>query len=96
VRGEELPTEATHGDQAPGALAAVTLDEAPLVGVFPHRKTGTGSPPRIHDIGIPLPEWTEPFEEIEDQGVDRVGHGGRNVIERSTCRKGVPELPGSS
>jgi hypothetical protein len=89
MRVEELGPQRAHGDDASTALVKVTLDEASVIGIFPHRKPGTGRAPRVHDLGIcPVP-GTDPFEKIEDQGVDRVAHVGPSILERSACRNGI-------
>src|SRR5262249_48995383 len=74
MRGEEFPSERTHRDEASAALQPVALDEASFIRIFPHRKTGTGGAPRVHDLGIRPAPGADPFEKIEDQKVDRVGH----------------------
>jgi hypothetical protein len=89
MRVEELAPERTHGDDASTALLTVKLEEASVIRIFPHRKPGTGRAPRVHDLRIcPVP-GTDPFEKIEDQGVDRVPHVGSSVLERSAWRNGI-------
>jgi hypothetical protein len=63
-----------EGDQYPFAVLIVTLDETAFIGFLPDRKVGTRGTPDLHDLGISPRTRTDPFEEVQDQGFDGVGH----------------------
>src|SRR5678816_942037 len=52
----------------PGLLAL--LDEAALVGLFPHGKARTRGAPGVKDLGVRSRFGTQPFEQIENQILD--------------------------
>jgi hypothetical protein len=53
----------------------VILDVATFIGLFPNGESGTGRAPSLHDLSIRPGFGTDPFEEIEDESVNRIGHG---------------------
>jgi hypothetical protein len=53
----------------------MTRDEASVVGVFPHWQTRTRGVPRLKYLGVRAGLGAQPLEEVEDQGLDGVGHG---------------------
>jgi len=54
----------------------VALDEASVVGVFPHRKAGTRRPPGIEYLGVGARAAPQPINEIKYQAVEVVSHKG--------------------
>jgi hypothetical protein len=52
----------------------MTRDEASIVGVLPHGKARTRRPPRLEHLGVGAGVGADPLEEVEDQGVDGLGH----------------------
>jgi hypothetical protein len=60
----------------PSSVLHIMGHEAAIVGVFPDREFGTGGAPGVHDFCIRPASGADPFEKIEDQAVDRVGHLG--------------------
>jgi hypothetical protein len=53
----------------------MALDQTAFVGFLPDREAGTRSPPCIDDFGIGSRPRTDPLEEVQDQGVEGIGHG---------------------
>src|SRR5947209_19241915 len=70
--GEVLCTQGGYRHHDPGAARAVIREEAALVSVFPDREPGTGRAPGVHDLAVRPGFGTDPFEQIEDQGFDRI------------------------
>src|SRR5262249_31337060 len=70
----ERPSTGRHGDDGPDTLAMLTLDETTVVGVLPHGKARARAAPGVHDFGVRSRLGTDPFEKVEYQGVDEVGH----------------------
>ena len=54
----------------------LTVDEATLLSGLPNRQAWARRPPGVEDFGVGAGARTDPFEEIEDQVVDSVGHDG--------------------
>jgi hypothetical protein len=66
------------GGRNRNAAAAVRCrsagDEAALLSGLPHRQTRTRRPPGLKNFAVGAWARADPFEEIEDKGVDSVGH----------------------
>ena len=62
--------------EAAAARHTMAGDEPAVVGVFPNRKTRTRSPPRLDHLRVRAGFGPHPLQEVEDQGVDRVGRRG--------------------
>jgi hypothetical protein len=60
----------------------VLLDKASFTGLLPHGKTRAGRSPNVHDVAIRPPLRPNPFQQIEDQRVNR--HGNRRADGRSS------------
>ena len=61
-----------------------TSHKATVVGVLPYRQTWTRCAPCVEYLGVRTGVGADPFEEIEDQGVNRVEHRAhRNAGNRS-------------
>lgn len=72
---EKLPPEWRHGDDGSAPLLISTLHEAALIGILPDGKARARRPPRVDDFGVGSRLRADPFQKIENQGVDGVGHG---------------------
>ena len=70
--GEMLLPKGGQANDCSDAVLESTRYEAPITGILPYRKAGTRGAPRGHDLGIGLRIGPDPFEEIEDQGVDGI------------------------
>ena len=51
-------------------------DETTLLSGLPNRQARTRRPPGVEDFTVGTWARADPFEEIEDEGVDGVGHDG--------------------
>ncbi len=74
LRPQVLGTGRRHRHRTAGPGPIEPLDEAPVVGVLPHGEARARRPPRLHDLVVGARTGPQPFEEIEDQAVDGVGH----------------------
>jgi hypothetical protein len=54
----------------------LTVNEATLLSGLPNRQAWARRPPGLKDFGVGAWVRADPFEEIEDEGVDSVGHDG--------------------
>ena len=54
----------------------LTVDEAALLSGLPNRQAWARRPRCLEDFGVRAWARADPFEEIEDEGVDSVGHDG--------------------
>ena len=54
----------------------LTVDEPTLLSSLPNRQAWARRPPGLKDLGVGARARADPFEEIEDEGVDSVGHDG--------------------
>jgi len=65
------------GNRNAGAAFRCRLagDETMLLSGLPDRQARTRRPPGVEDFTVGTWAWADPFEEIEDEGVDGVGHG---------------------
>jgi hypothetical protein len=54
----------------------LTVNEATLLSGLPNRQAWARRPPGLKDFGVGPWVRADPFEEIEDEGVDSVGHDG--------------------
>jgi hypothetical protein len=77
VRSQVFGTGGRHRDERALSGSATARHETAVAGVFPHRKTRARRPPRLEHVGVRAGFGPHPFQEVEDQGVDVVGHGGR-------------------
>ena len=66
-----------HRDERAVSGSATARNKTAVVGVFPHRKTRARRAPRLEHVGVRAGLGAHPLEEIEDQGLDVVGHGSR-------------------
>ena len=67
------------GNRNPGGAAfwcRLTVDEATLLSGLPNRQAWARRPPGLEDFGVRAWARTGPFQEIEDEGVDSIGHDG--------------------
>jgi hypothetical protein len=66
------------GNRNSGAAFRCRLagNEATFLSGFPNRQARTRRPPGLEDFAIGAWARADPFEEIEDEGVDSVGHDG--------------------
>jgi hypothetical protein len=64
------------GNRNSGAAFRCRLagNEATFLSGFPNRQARTRRPPGLEDFAIGAWARADPFEEIEDEGVDSVGH----------------------
>ena len=85
---EMLAPKRGHGDADSEAFLVMTPYEATFTGVLPDWKTGTGGPPCVHDLRIRPRFSSDPFEQIEYQGFDRIRQRGLSSGDPST------EVPG--
>jgi len=53
----------------------VMLDEASLIGLFPHRKARAGRSPSFDYFGVWTKVRTDPLKQVEDQSVYGIRHG---------------------
>ena len=60
----------------PAFRCRLTSDEATLLSGLPYRQAWTRRPPGLEDFGVGAWARADPLEEIEDEGVDSVGHDG--------------------
>ena len=51
-------------------------DEPTLLSGLPNRQARTRRPPGVQHLAVGTWARADPFEEIEDEGVDGVGHDG--------------------
>ena len=51
-------------------------DETTLLSGLPNRQARTRRPPGVQHLAVGTWARADPFEEIEDEGVDGVGHDG--------------------
>jgi hypothetical protein len=72
---EELLAKSGPANERAAALMVVTLDEAAVIGIFPYRKPRARRAPGLENYGIGFGLRSDPFEKIEYQCVDRIGHG---------------------
>jgi hypothetical protein len=63
-----------HRHEHAASRRTMTRDEASVVGVLPHGKARTRRPPRLQHVGVGAGLGAHPLEQVEDQGVDGVGH----------------------
>ena len=54
----------------------LACDETMFLSGLPNRQARTRRPPGVEDFAVGTWAWADPFEEIEDEGVDGVGHDG--------------------
>lgn len=73
---EEAAATLRHDDDDAGAVAALRRDEASLVRILPHRETRARRAPGVQDVRVGPRARPDPFEQIEDQRVRRLRHGG--------------------
>jgi type III restriction enzyme len=59
----------------------VILEEAPVVGLFPNRQSGAGRAPSLNHLAIRPCFGTDPFQQIEDQSLNRIRHGCTSFAE---------------
>lgn len=52
------------------------LHETALVGVLPDGQARARGPPRVDDFRVGSRLGADPFQEIENEGIDGVGHAG--------------------
>jgi hypothetical protein len=65
-----------HRDEHAASGRMTTRDEASLVGVFPYGEVRARRPPRLEHVGVGAGVGAHPLEEVEDQGIDGLGHRG--------------------
>ena len=65
-----------NGDAGAAFRCRLTVNEATLLSGLPNRQAWARRPPGLKDFGVGPWVRADPFEEIEDEGVDSVGHDG--------------------
>lgn len=65
-----------HRDERASSRRAMTRDETTVVDAFPNGQPRTRRPPRIDNVGVRAGVGAHPFEEVDNEGVDGVGHSG--------------------
>jgi hypothetical protein len=74
--GEMLTPKGGHGDELSETLLTMPPYEATLDSVLPNRKTGAGGSPCVHHFRIRPRSASDPFEQIEYQGLYRIRQRG--------------------
>jgi hypothetical protein len=66
------------GNRNAGAAFRCRLarDEATLLSGLPNRQARTRRPPGLENLAVGAWARADPFEEIDDEGVDTLGHDG--------------------
>jgi hypothetical protein len=65
-----------NGNAGAAFRRRLTVNEATLLSGLPNRQAWARRPPGLKDFGVGPWLRADPFEEIEDEGVDSVGHDG--------------------
>jgi hypothetical protein len=65
-----------NGNAGAAVRCRLTVNEATLLSGLPNRQAWARRPPGRKDFGVGPWVRADPFEEIEDEGVDSVGHDG--------------------
>jgi hypothetical protein len=78
--GQVGPTTVGYRDDPARSDLVPTRDKSTVVGVLPHRQARTRCSPRIKNLGVRAPIGSDPFQEVEDQSFNRVGHEDPIVI----------------
>jgi len=74
VHSQVLGAGGRYRDERAALWRAVARDEPPVRRVFPYGKLGARRPPRIEHLGVGPRAGAHPFEEVQDQGLNGVGH----------------------
>jgi len=69
-----FPSQIRHRELGFVVRRLVMVDEAPFVRFLPDGKPGAGGPPGRNDLGIRSRRRPDPFEEVENQCFDGIGH----------------------
>src|SRR5262245_17337185 len=94
--GEELCPHRGYRDQRLRVVRTVMLEEASVVGLFPNRQSRAGRAPSLNHLAIRPCFGTDPFQQIEDQSLNRIRHGctswgcpqvGRGARQTASCRR---------
>ena len=64
-----LSSQGGHRHVSSATLLVAMFNEAALVGLLPNREPGTRSAPGFDDFGVRPRVGTNPFQQVEDQGV---------------------------
>jgi hypothetical protein len=59
-------------DERAALRCLVACDKASVVGVLPHGQARARRPPRVEHLRVRARFGSDPFEEVENQGIDAV------------------------
>jgi hypothetical protein len=91
--GEMRAPNGGHRDEHSQALLVMTRYESTLIGVLPDWKTGAGSPPCVHYLGIRSRFGSDPFEQIEYQGFHRIRQRSLSWLAVANTGRGPSRAP---
>src|SRR5687767_10458083 len=72
--GDEVRSFRRHGDDGSCAGPMAALDEAAFDRLLPDREPGAGRAPRLHHLSVRPRIGADPFQKVENEGVEPVGH----------------------
>ncbi len=73
MTAEVLGPSVGHGDE-PASRRVSARDETSFLGGLPHWQSGTRRAPHVEHFGVGPRLGAHPLQEVEDQGVNGVGH----------------------
>jgi hypothetical protein len=74
VHFEKLPPAFGDRDAGASTFFVMVVEEAPFIGLLPDGQARTRRAPCLDHFGVGPRAGTDPLEQVEDQGVDGVGH----------------------
>src|SRR5512134_1803300 len=80
---EEIPSSFGDGDVGASTLFVMVVEETTLIGLLPDWQARTRRAPCLDHFGVRPRAGTNPLQQVEDQGIDGVGHD--RLLSRQTA-----------